>query len=77
MAQSENTAADDPEDNSTPIYQSFFDGNPVYYQTWSPYWYKWDGGVTIKSHGLEGDTMIEGMQYHKMSVGGPSKWNNM
>ena len=77
VAQTENMGVGEQEDNSDPVYQSFFEGNPVYYQTWSPYFYKWDGGVTIKSHGLEGDTMIDGMQYHKMSVGGPSTWNNV
>ena len=53
-----------------PVYQSFFDGNPVYYQTWEQYEYKWDGGVTIKEHGLEGDTLVDGVLYHKIQVGG-------
>ncbi len=55
--------------DAPPVYQSFFDGNPVYYQTWEQYEYKWDGGVTIKEHGLEGDTLVDGVLYHKLKVG--------
>ncbi len=70
MAQSENTGVDEPEEESTPVYQSFFEGAPVYTQMWGTYDYKWDAGMTIKKHGLEGDTIVDGISYHKMSVVG-------
>lgn len=58
-------------------YQSFFEGNPVYYQTWNMYDYKWEGGATIKGHGLEGDTTVNGLVYHKMNVGGTGTYHDM
>lgn len=58
-------------------YQSFFEGNPVYYQTWDAYVDKWESGATIKGHGLEGDTMINGLIYHKMNVGGTGTYHDM
>ena len=75
VAQTENMGVGEQEDNSDPVYQSFFDGNPVYTQMWNVYEYKWDGGMTIKSHGLEDDTMVDGVLYHKMSVLGKN-WEN-
>ncbi|MDE6514541.1 MAG: hypothetical protein K2L03_00700, partial [Bacteroidales bacterium] len=67
MAQSWNTGADEPEDEPAPIYQSFFDGNPVYNQVGrnlalGGYW------IPIYRQGLEGDTVVNGISYHKMSV---------
>lgn len=70
MAQSGNTEADEPEDAPTPVYQSFFEGNPVYYQMWDMYEYKWETGMTIKKHGFEGDTTVDGTSYHILSVVG-------
>ena len=75
VAQTENMGVGEQEDNSTPIYQSFFEGNPMYTQTWGPYEYKWYAGADIKTHGIEGDTMVGGVLYHKMSVYG-SHWEN-
>ncbi|MDE5743487.1 MAG: T9SS type A sorting domain-containing protein [Bacteroidales bacterium] len=51
-------------------YQSFFDGNPVYTQLWNMYEYKWEAGMTIKKHSLEGDTTVDGISYHILSVVG-------
>ncbi|MDE6112353.1 MAG: T9SS type A sorting domain-containing protein [Bacteroidales bacterium] len=49
------------------IYQSFFEGNPVYNQvgknqTACGY------SIPIYQQGLEGDTVVDGLLYHKMSV---------
>ena len=67
MAQSGNTGSDEPEEESTPVYQSFFEGNPVYNQvgknqTACGYY------IPIYQQGLEGDTVVDGLLYHKMSV---------
>ncbi|MDE6439593.1 MAG: T9SS type A sorting domain-containing protein [Bacteroidales bacterium] len=67
MAQSENTGADEPDEEPTPIYQSFFEGNPVYNQvgknqTLCGY------NTPIYRQGLEGDTVVDGLAYHKLSV---------
>ena len=56
VAQTENMGVGEQEDNSTPIYQSFFEGNPVYYQTWENCYGADAAGGRIKRHGLEGDT---------------------
>ncbi|MDE7150386.1 MAG: hypothetical protein K2O01_08305, partial [Bacteroidales bacterium] len=61
---------------SNSVYQSFFDGNPVYYQMWDMYDYKWEAGMTVKRHGLEGDTTIDGILYHKMSVVADGEFEN-
>lgn len=50
-------------------YQSFFEGNPVYYQTWENNGADAAAGL-IKQHGLEGDTVVDGRLYHIMSVKG-------
>ncbi|MDE7091728.1 MAG: hypothetical protein K2O53_08425, partial [Bacteroidales bacterium] len=51
-------------------YQSFFDGNPSYTQLWDMYDYKWEAGMAIKKHSLEGDTTVDGILYHILSVVG-------
>lgn len=55
-------------------YQSFFEGNPVYYQTWENIYHADAAGGLIKKHGLEGDTLVDGLLYHRMSVKG--YWEN-
>ncbi|MDE5606875.1 MAG: T9SS type A sorting domain-containing protein [Bacteroidales bacterium] len=60
-------ADDEPVSEPTPIYQSFFEGNPVYNQvgvnqTLCGY------DIPIYRHGLEGDTVVDGLLYHKLSV---------
>lgn len=46
------------------VYQSFFDGNPVYVTTRA----RMREEMTVEKHGLEGDTVVDGQLYHKMSV---------
>ncbi|MDE7150217.1 MAG: T9SS type A sorting domain-containing protein [Bacteroidales bacterium] len=60
------SAAGEATPDSTPVYQSFFEGNPVYHQvgenqTACGY------DIPIYRKGLEGDTVIEGLLYHKLS----------
>ena len=52
------------------LYQSFFEGNPIYYQTWENCCGADAAGGRIKRHGLEGDTLVDGVLYHKISVRG-------
>ena len=67
VAQTENMGVAEQEDNSTPIYQSFFDDNPEYHQvgmnqTLCGY------DIPIYRQGLEGDTVVDGTLYHKLSA---------
>lgn len=59
------------------VYQSFFEGNPVYYQTWDKYYYDGYDGVTIHAHGLEGDTAVNDVVYHRLKVGGTRTYREM
>ena len=73
VAQTENMGVGEQEDNTTPIYQSFFDGNPVYNQVGR----NLAGGgylIPIYRQGLEGDTVVDGLLYHKLSVRGGDGW---
>ena len=59
--------ADEPEEAPTPVYQSFFEGNPVYKQVGqnqTSCGYR----TPINRQGLEGDTVMDGLLYHKLSV---------
>ncbi|MDE6515857.1 MAG: hypothetical protein K2L03_07455, partial [Bacteroidales bacterium] len=48
-------------------YQPFFEGNPVYSQVWENR-ASWGYWIPIKKHGLEGDTVVDGLLYHKLAV---------